>query len=546
MISAKLKKYPGLVEAHAARRRNAARRNPIERITRAYIRVYGDSGQRTAYVEWVDGKGKSGRTEGKPSGLHMKALLARAKREGLTIEKEKWNPDSWRGDAATARAFRSGARASAKQVTKIRRVRSRHAIGSGTQEAGEIIQALPGGWLKVKWDNGTRPTLVKRSEIKRFPHVRNPARKPALSLTALQEKAIELLNQIRPKGRRGSGQRQAMQRRAVRVWYYKASAKLGYTQTQIAQQWRDVLDMEALERDAINPGIMDLAGSVQAFEYLAQKAGPDKRRKRRANASKTGKIYRTCKTCKGTGKRGDLDCRKCDGMGVVLEDENTFEKLKRQTRQGKRNPYRPSAKLLSVHKKIAEKITRISKEAQEAYNTGDEVKAKKLWAQADKLYNRLTASTERSNPSVTEMSERFQGSASGKATEYYASDYAPRLDFSRAGALVFLKLKGTTIRVPGAVVAIDPKTEKLWIAGSDARPMFTRKASRKGELLDYGPVDAICYLTAKRHIGNGKQFEYVHSFGEEGGKKPSLQIDHDGMPVLKGGSYKIEDRGIVN
>lgn len=62
----------------------------IAKITRAYIRTYGDTGQVTSYVEWVDSRGEQGRTEGGPENLHMQALLARARREGVTVERERW------------------------------------------------------------------------------------------------------------------------------------------------------------------------------------------------------------------------------------------------------------------------------------------------------------------------------------------------------------------------------------------------------------------------------------------------------------------------
>lgn len=62
----------------------------IAKITKAYIRTYTDTGQTTAYVEWIDDKGQSGRTEGKRNGPHMQALLSRAKREGVRVERERW------------------------------------------------------------------------------------------------------------------------------------------------------------------------------------------------------------------------------------------------------------------------------------------------------------------------------------------------------------------------------------------------------------------------------------------------------------------------
>lgn len=61
----------------------------IAQIKKAYIRTYPDSGQVTAYVEFIDSNGQSGRTEGEPNGAHMKALLARARREGIKVEKEE-------------------------------------------------------------------------------------------------------------------------------------------------------------------------------------------------------------------------------------------------------------------------------------------------------------------------------------------------------------------------------------------------------------------------------------------------------------------------
>ncbi len=94
----------------------------IAKITRAYIRHYTDNNQKTAYVEWIDRRGRAGRIEGnlggrkirslfnepheancnwskgdpcscgQPNALgqHMKALFDRAEREGVSIEHETW------------------------------------------------------------------------------------------------------------------------------------------------------------------------------------------------------------------------------------------------------------------------------------------------------------------------------------------------------------------------------------------------------------------------------------------------------------------------
>lgn len=62
----------------------------ILRITKAYVRTYRDSGQRTAYVEWVDTNVETGRTEGNEHGTHMTALLSSAIRNGLEIKEQIW------------------------------------------------------------------------------------------------------------------------------------------------------------------------------------------------------------------------------------------------------------------------------------------------------------------------------------------------------------------------------------------------------------------------------------------------------------------------
>ena len=62
----------------------------IAQITRAYVRRYSDTGQITAYVEWIAQDGATGRTEGTLGGTHMNALFSRAAREGVCVESEVW------------------------------------------------------------------------------------------------------------------------------------------------------------------------------------------------------------------------------------------------------------------------------------------------------------------------------------------------------------------------------------------------------------------------------------------------------------------------
>lgn len=62
----------------------------IAEITKAVLRTYSDNGQEKAIISWKDDKGKAGTTEGDPKNGHMKALLDRAKREGIKVTKEEW------------------------------------------------------------------------------------------------------------------------------------------------------------------------------------------------------------------------------------------------------------------------------------------------------------------------------------------------------------------------------------------------------------------------------------------------------------------------
>ena len=66
----------------------------IARIQRIYSRHYRDNGRTVYYAEWIDHKGRRGRTESpgeEPSeGSHMHALFSRGLAEGLPIEHEEW------------------------------------------------------------------------------------------------------------------------------------------------------------------------------------------------------------------------------------------------------------------------------------------------------------------------------------------------------------------------------------------------------------------------------------------------------------------------
>ncbi len=71
-----------------------------------------------------------------------------------------------------------------------------------------------------------------------------------------------------------------------------------------------------------------------------------------------------------------------------------------------------------------------------------------------------------------------------------------------------------------------------------------RVPERPRELVELGRLEAVTYSTTKG--GEGLQ-HWEHAFGEEGGRKPVLAMDPDNERLhVVGGSYRVEDRGIVD
>lgn len=61
---------------------------------------------------------------------------------------------------------------------------------------------------------------------------------------------------------------------------------------------------------------------------------------------------------------------------------------------------------------------------------------------------------------------------------------------------------------------------------------------------DHGEIVQIEYETKKPHLGQPKQTIYYHKLGEEGGRRPKLRIDREGLIRIIGGDYRIEADGI--
>lgn len=442
--------------SHLNQRRQELRANPAQAFYGAisdYIqRLRNKEKKRYAVAYWQFLKGATAIEPNRGSLTAMGAQSVRIELARLARETE---------DKLTTKRngiFDAASTVKAKRVIKT----PPQVVETHTGQRGEIVEVLPDGWLKVKWRNRQRATLIKRSELKR-------ATNPTLMQCFKTEQSLK--RKLEANSRR----------------------------------CQEHVENPACQC-AKNPGLIELAGGLQAADYLL------------------GKLK--------SARRGN-PTRKREKSELQLTTE-----VARDGRYRLHQEYFDSQGYYQAQH--TQDFDFDSERERDRYVDDLKQKLKGIKVTVNAAFR------SRRNPSTREMSERFQGESTGAVREYYVSEHAPRLNFSRAGKLVFLKVNGKQIRIPGAVAAIDPKSERLWIAGANKRPMFNRKAKTKGSALDFGEVDAICYMTAKRHIGNGKRFEYVHAFGEEGGRKPHLLVDYEGMPILKGGDYKVEDRGIID
>jgi hypothetical protein len=143
--------------------------------------------------------------------------------------------------------------------------------------------------------------------------------------------------------------------------------------------------------------------------------------------------------------------------------------------------------------------------------------------------------------------------------------HIPAGDYAELGPLVALAVKPTSSGDTNVVQEIGFKPKPTLIADSSRRQLyfaagnqslterelrtFTSQSSGQVEL---GTAESIVYLAKKFHaeVGSdvaGKVVEWIHPFGEDTGEKPTLVYDIDLERMsLRGGAYRIEDRGIVN
>ena len=342
------------------------------------------------------------------------------------------------------------------------------------------------------------------------------ARKKAI-IARLNELERRLADSFARKNPRGAPQRTTVELTVWRAdgsiflhqWFFsnewEKANKIGKENAKVIGGRYRVYSHDVDRRGGVeNPGLVDLATNLQAAQFLAGLGG---KRKRNPKASDVG-IYEEFELAKEpggvayktkvTGYRVQLNVRDQNGEiedYQLIGTYNTLEKARAAASAAKR--YLPRGKF--------------------------EPRSRKR---------------KRKNPSVKALSETFQGKANGAVQELKASSSAPG-DLARIGRLIFFEVNGKHIRIPGVIVAADAR-EKLWLTGPRA-PMFSAKA-KPGQRLDYGPITRIVYETVKAHIEPGKRIEYDHKFENP---LPHLHIDHEGMPIISGGKYKIKREGIT-
>lgn len=163
---------------------------------------------------------------------------------------------------------------------------------------------------------------------------------------------------------------------------------------------------------------------------------------------------------------------------------------------------------------------------------------------AKKTARKAAKPTKKKNPSLQKKARKdrkeFAGRVSGSAKLYFPSGTPEGI--SKLG--IFNKMilaSGLEIKTTG---------DDVWLC-QDTKHRLHIGSKRPGRMLDleagnYGPIERVYYVESKPHLNEKKPVNWNHQLGELTGERPSLAIDKDGQPRIKGGAYSINWRGIVN
>ena len=137
-----------------------------------------------------------------------------------------------------------------------------------------------------------------------------------------------------------------------------------------------------------------------------------------------------------------------------------------------------------------------------------------------------------------EIYEKFNGRPARKTTTTTAPTGTPK-NVAKLGALRLIKTtdgRKWAFSGAGAPDLAADSRGRLHVVGGSYR------ANPAGEHV--GEIEQIEYETRKPHLGQPKQTIYYHRLGEEGGTRPRLVIDREGLIKIHGGDYRIEADGI--
>lgn len=140
------------------------------------------------------------------------------------------------------------------------------------------------------------------------------------------------------------------------------------------------------------------------------------------------------------------------------------------------------------------------------------------------------------NPAPAEVFKEFRGKDVRSKSKSIGHGTG-HITVAQLGQLRELKLVGKKLEFGGKALLCADGRKKLHIAGV--------RFKAPGQESDMGEVRSVTYRSDKPHIETGV-LDYVHKFGEEGGKCPKLIIDTEGYPYFEGGSYTIDADGIIN
>jgi len=162
----------------------------------------------------------------------------------------------------------------------------------------------------------------------------------------------------------------------------------------------------------------------------------------------------------------------------------------------------------------------------------------KSWTERYPSSRRLPNPNQKHNTAVDQVFKTFVGRDSHSIATIDFPDGSPT-NLARLGVLTELVSETETFKFQ--------ESERVYLA-SDARGnLYVGGNQQRVEPnTNFGHLLKIAYVCKKAHIESGKTIEYVHRFGDEGGKRPRLRSDAEGRFLISGGAYTITSAGIAD